>query len=105
MGHTLIFQDITKFKEMEEQMIRFDKMAAIGQLAAGMAHEIRNPLTSLSGAIQMLRSDLVLDPSNKRLMDIILRESERLNSLITDFLLFAQPPKTNQDPLKDRTPP
>jgi two-component system sensor histidine kinase PilS (NtrC family) len=96
MGHTLIFQDITRFKEMEEQMIRFDKMAAIGQLAAGMAHEIRNPLTSLSGAIQMLRSDLVLDPSNKRLMDIILRESERLNSLITDFLLFAQPPKTTK---------
>jgi len=96
MGHTLIFQDITKFKEMEEQMIRFDKMAAIGQLAAGMAHEIRNPLTSLSGAIQMLSSELVLDPSNKRLMEIILRESERLNSLITDFLLFAQPPKTNK---------
>jgi len=96
MGHTLIFQDITKFKEMEEQMIRFDKMAAVGQLAAGMAHEIRNPLTSLSGAIQMLRSELVLDPSNTRLMDIVLRESERLNSLITDFLLFAQPPRTNK---------
>jgi two-component system sensor histidine kinase PilS (NtrC family) len=81
---------------MEEQMIRFDKMAAIGQLAAGMAHEIRNPLTSLSGAIQLLSSELVLDPSNKRLMEIVLRESERLNSLITDFLLFAQPPKTNK---------
>jgi two-component system sensor histidine kinase PilS (NtrC family) len=108
MGHTLIFQDITKFKEMEEQMIRFDKMAAIGQLAAGMAHEIRNPLTSLSGAIQVLRSELVLDPSNTRLMDIILRESERLNSLITDFLLFAQPPKTNKtlskiEPLLEET--
>ena len=96
MGHTLIFQDITKFKEMEEQMIRFDKMAAIGQLAAGMAHEIRNPLTSLTGSIQMLKSELVLDPSNHRLMDIILRESERLNSLITDFLLFAQPPRTHK---------
>ncbi len=62
IGHTLIFQDITRFKEMEEQMKRFDKMAAIDQLAAGMAHEIRNPLASLSGSIQMLKSELSLDP-------------------------------------------
>jgi len=96
IGHTLIFQDITKFKEMEEQMKRFDKMAAIGLLAAGMAHEIRNPLASLSGSIQMLKSELLLDQHQKRLMEIILRESERLNALITDFLLFAQPPQTNK---------
>ena len=96
MGHTLIFKDITTLKEMEQQMIRVDKLAAVGQLAAGMAHEIRNPLTSLSGSIQMLKSELVLDAPNQRLMEIILRESERLNSLITDFLLFAQPPKTNK---------
>jgi len=96
IGHTLIFQDITKFKEMEEQMKRFDKMAAIGLLAAGMAHEIRNPLASLSGSIQMLKSELLLDQNQKQLMEIILRESERLNALITDFLLFAQPPQTNK---------
>ena len=64
IGHTLIFQDITKFKEMEEQMKRFDKMAAVGLLAAGMAHEIRNPLASLSGSIQMLKSELQLDRSS-----------------------------------------
>lgn len=96
IGYTLIFQDITRFKEMEEQMKRSDKMAAIGQLAAGMAHEIRNPLASLGGSIQMLKSELVLDDHQKRLMEIVLRESERLNALITDFLLFAQPPKTNK---------
>jgi two-component system sensor histidine kinase PilS (NtrC family) len=96
IGHTLIFQDITRFKEMEEQMKRLDKMAAIDQLAAGMAHEIRNPLTSLSGSIQMLKSELTLKAHQERLMNIILRESERLNALITDFLLFAQPPKTNK---------
>jgi two-component system sensor histidine kinase PilS (NtrC family) len=96
IGHTLIFQDITKFKEMEEQMKRFDKMAAIGLLAAGMAHEIRNPLASLSGSIQMLKSELPLDHHQQKLMEIILRESERLNALITDFLLFAQPPQTNK---------
>ena len=98
IGHTLIFQDITKIKEMEDQMKRVDKMAAVGLLAAGMAHEIRNPLASLSGSIQMLKSELTLDPSQQRLMEITLRESERLNALITDFLLFAQPPQTHKIP-------
>jgi two-component system sensor histidine kinase PilS (NtrC family) len=96
IGHTLIFRDITRFKEMEEEMKRIDKMAAVGLLAAGMAHEIRNPLASLSGSIQMLKSELLLDDSQQHLMDITLRESERLNALITDFLLFAQPPQTNK---------
>lgn len=96
IGYTLIFQDITRFKEMEEQMKRFDRMAAIGSLAAGMAHEIRNPLASLSGSIQMLKSELLLDSQQEHLMEIILRESERLNALITDFLLFAHPPQMNR---------
>jgi two-component system sensor histidine kinase PilS (NtrC family) len=98
IGHTLIFQDITKIKEMEDHMKRVDKMAAIGLLAAGMAHEIRNPLASLSGSIQMLKSELVLSEYQQRLMEITIRESERLNALITDFLLFAQPPQTNKMP-------
>jgi two-component system sensor histidine kinase PilS (NtrC family) len=98
IGHTLIFQDITRFKEMEDQMKRFDKMAAIGLLAAGMAHEIRNPLASLSGSIQMLKSELILDHHQYHLMEITLRESERLNALITDFLLYAQPPQTHKIP-------
>jgi two-component system sensor histidine kinase PilS (NtrC family) len=98
IGYTLIFQDITKFKEMEEQMKRLDKMVAVGSLAAGMAHEIRNPLASLSGSIQMLKSELFLDQHQQHLMEITLRESERLNALITDFLLFAQPPQTNRMP-------
>jgi two-component system sensor histidine kinase PilS (NtrC family) len=96
IGHTLIFQDITKFKEMEEQMKRVDKMAAVGALAAGMAHEIRNPLASLSGSIQMLKTELTLDDPQQHLMEITLRESERLNALITDFLLFAQPPQSHK---------
>lgn len=98
IGHTLIFQDITKFKEMEEQMNRLDKMGAIGLLAAGMAHEIRNPLASLSGSIQMLKSELRLKRHQQQLMKIILRESERLNALITDFLLFATPPQAGKNP-------
>jgi signal transduction histidine kinase len=83
---------------MEEQMKRFDKMAAVGLLAAGMAHEIRNPLASLSGSIQLLKSELLLDQHQQQLMEITMRESERLNALITDFLLFAQPPQTNKMP-------
>jgi len=96
-GKTFIFQDITRFKEMEEQVKRSDRMATIGEFAAGIAHEIRNPLTSLSGSIQVLKEDLELKGANRHLMDIILRESERLNNLITDFLLFAQPSRINKE--------
>jgi two-component system sensor histidine kinase PilS (NtrC family) len=60
-------------------------------LAAGIAHEVRNPLASMSGSIQLLKRELKLDPESKRLMDIVLRETDRLNLLISEFLLFAQP--------------
>jgi two-component system sensor histidine kinase PilS (NtrC family) len=90
-GTILIFQDLTRFKEMEEKIKRAEKLAAIGQLAAGIAHEIRNPLASMSGSIQLLEKELRLDPESKRLMDIVLRETDRLNLLISEFLLFAQP--------------
>jgi two-component system sensor histidine kinase PilS (NtrC family) len=99
IGKTFIFQDITKFKEMEEQVKRSDRMATIGEFAAGIAHEIRNPLTSLSGSIQVLKEELKLKGANRHLMDIILRESERLNNLITDFLLFAQPSRIQREKL------
>ena len=98
-GKTFIFQDITRFKEMEEQIKRSDRMATIGEFAAGIAHEIRNPLTSLSGSIQVLKEEVKVKGANRHLMDIILRESERLNNLITDFLLFAQPLRMNKEKL------
>lgn len=90
-GHLLIFQDLTLYKRMEEELRRAEKLAAVGELAAGLAHEIRNPLASLYGAIQVLGGELNLSGSNERLMQIILQESERLNDLIRDFLLFASP--------------
>ena len=93
VGSILIFQDITRIKEMEEQIKRADRMVSIGQMAAGIAHEIRNPLASLTGSIQVLKEETSLGDSNQNLMNIIIRESERLNRLVTDFLLFAQPPK------------
>lgn len=86
-----IFQDLTKIKEMEKEVKRREKMAMIGELAAGMAHEIRNPLASLSGSMQILRQELSLRDDHERLMKIALREMDRLNRTITDFLLYAKP--------------
>ena len=74
-------------------------LASIGQLAAGIAHEIRNPLASISGAIQLLKDEKESNDSTQKLMEIILAESSRLNHLITDFLLYAQPPKLNKKPV------
>ncbi len=90
-GITCIFQDLTELKDMEEQIARADRLAAIGQLAAGVAHEIRNPLASIIGSIQMLQSELNLTEENQALMDIILKESARLDRILTDFLLYARP--------------
>ena len=91
IGHIVIFQDLTRLKEMEDELRRADRLKALGGLAAGMAHEIRNPLASISGSIQVLSDDLELSHDDKHLMDIILRETERLNALVTDFLVFAKP--------------
>jgi two-component system sensor histidine kinase PilS (NtrC family) len=91
--HGLIFnfQDITAIRAMEVEIKRGEQLAAVGRLSAAIAHEIRNPLASISGSIQLLRSELVLEASNQRLMDIIAREIERLNTIITDFLAYARP--------------
>ncbi len=91
LGHLIVFQDLSYYKQMEEELKRAEKLAAIGEMAAGLAHEIRNPLASLYGSIQLLQNELSLEGSQMRLMNIILKESERLNGLITDFLQFASP--------------
>lgn len=90
-GLICIFQDLTELKEMEEQIARADRLAAIGQLAAGVAHEIRNPLASITGSIQMLKSELDLSEDDQALMEIILRESDRLDNILADFLNYARP--------------
>jgi two-component system sensor histidine kinase PilS (NtrC family) len=77
---------------MEQHVKRVEKMAALGEMAAGLAHEIKNPLASISGAIQLLREEVRSDPDHDRLMQIILREADRLSSLVGDFLLYARPP-------------
>jgi two-component system sensor histidine kinase PilS (NtrC family) len=90
-GLIVNFQDITAIRAMEVEMKRAEQLAAVGRLSAAIAHEIRNPLASISGSIQLLRSALVLDDSNQRLMEIVAREIERLNAIITDFLAYARP--------------
>ncbi|MBN1849950.1 MAG: PAS domain-containing protein [Deltaproteobacteria bacterium] len=94
-GQILIFQDMTEIKKIEEEMRRVEGLALIGELAAGIAHEIRNPMASISGSIQMLNENPGMDDVNGRLMDIVLREINRLNHLVNDFLLFARPKSTN----------
>jgi two-component system, NtrC family, sensor histidine kinase PilS len=90
-GTIFLFQDVTEIMRIEAEMKRVEDLALIGELAAGMAHEIRNPMASISGSIQMLRDGLDAEDVNSRLMDIIMRETERLNRLIGDFLSFARP--------------
>jgi two-component system sensor histidine kinase PilS (NtrC family) len=77
---------------MEMHVERVEKMAAIGEMGAGLAHEIKNPLASLTGSIQLLREDFQYNPYHDKLMQIILREADRLSVLVNDFLMFARPP-------------
>jgi two-component system sensor histidine kinase PilS (NtrC family) len=90
-GQILFFQDMTAMRQIEAEMKKVEGLALAGQLAAGIAHEIRNPMASISGSIQILKEGLKKDAMSSRLMDIILREISRLNHLVSDFLLFARP--------------
>ena len=90
-GTVITFQDLTHIRALEETSRRQDRLAAIGRMAASIAHEIRNPLAAMRGSIQMLRADMSSDSSQTELMEIILRESDRLNRIISDFLSYARP--------------
>ena len=90
-GLLFTFQDVTKIKKLERDSAIQQRLAAVGEMAAGIAHEIRNPLASMSGSIQILRQELPLSSEQEQLMDIVLRESERLNTTIRSFLAYARP--------------
>ncbi|SNB45840.1 nitrogen regulation protein NR(II) [Geobacter sp. DSM 9736] len=92
-GVIVIFQDLTRLKRMEEELKKADRLSAIGQLAAHIAHEIRNPLASISGSVQLLAQEVAADANNGKLIDIVVRETDRLNKLIHDFLAYARPVK------------
>ena len=94
-GLIVTFQDLTEIRSMEESVRRKDRLAAVGRVAAGLAHEIRNPLGAMRGAIQVLESNFQKDTPQAALMDIVLRESDRLNKIITNFLTYARPRVNN----------
>lgn len=96
IGNILIFQDLTVIKGMERQIEKNKQLAFVGEMAAGLAHEIRNPLASISGPIQMLSEDLRLDETDKRLMQIILSGKDRLEGFVKDFLLLARPKQSER---------
>jgi two-component system sensor histidine kinase PilS (NtrC family) len=86
-----VCQDLSTIKQMEQRMRQADRLAAVGRLSANMAHEIRNPLASISGAVEALARDLPPDHTRSQLVEIVLRESARLNQIVGDFLEYARP--------------
>jgi two-component system sensor histidine kinase PilS (NtrC family) len=90
-GFLLTFQDVTAARKQDREARAQQRLAAVGEMAAGIAHEIRNPLASMAGSIQLLRQELPLTTDQSQLMDIVLRESDRLNETIRSFLAYARP--------------
>ena len=90
-GFIISFKDLTEIKRLEERLLHADKLAAIGELSARIAHEIRNPLAAISGSVQLIAQGNNVDSADRKLFAIVLREAERLNGLITDFLSYAKP--------------
>ena len=101
-GFILVFEDLTEINFMQKKMLRTEQLAAVGRFSAGLAHEIRNPLTSLSGSIQVLAKGLNLEDSYKKLMNIVIKETDRLNAILSDFLTYSQP-KKNTNTIVDLT--
>lgn len=90
IGNILIFQNITQIKQMEKALEKNKNMALIGEMAAGWAHEIRNPLAAITGSIELLKQGLNLDGTNKRLMEIVLRGKDQLENFVRNFLTLAR---------------
>jgi two-component system sensor histidine kinase PilS (NtrC family) len=91
IGNIVIFQDLTKIKQMEKKLEKSKNMALIGEMAAGLAHEMRNPLAAITGSIELLGQGLKLDGTDERLMQIILRGKDQLDGFARDFLSLARP--------------
>lgn len=98
-GHVWVFDDVTELREMEQELRKQERMAAIGAMSAGIAHEIRNPLASITGSLNLLRGELELGPEQEQLARIITRETERLNQTINDFLAYARPTTPDRKPV------
>jgi len=93
-GVIAIFSDLTEAKELEGKVRAADRLAAVGELSACIAHEIRNPLAAISGSVEVLRKELTLEAENRQLMDLIVKESDRLTKMLTKFLQYARIERT-----------
>jgi two-component system sensor histidine kinase PilS (NtrC family) len=91
IGTIIVFQDLTQWRRLQDELRLKDRMAAAGELAAGIAHEVGNPLAAISGSVQLLSAALPADDGQRKLLDIILKESHRLDRTIKGFLRFARP--------------
>jgi two-component system sensor histidine kinase PilS (NtrC family) len=96
VGMIIDFQDLTKLKQMERELKKADRLAAIGELSARIAHEIRNPLAAVSGSVQLISMRENIAEEDQKLLQIVIRETERLNKLVTDFLDYARPISVNR---------
>jgi two-component system, NtrC family, sensor histidine kinase PilS len=90
LGFVYSFDDLTEIRRLEREVRMQDRLAAVGRLAAAIAHEIRNPLTSIAGSVSMLSDAPSLNPEERHLLQIVIRESDRLNNIITDFLAYSR---------------
>jgi two-component system sensor histidine kinase PilS (NtrC family) len=93
-GIIAIFSDLTEAKRLEAKMRTADRLAAVGELSASIAHEIRNPLAAISGSVEVLSHDLEVSDENERLMRLIIKESDRLTKILSEFLLYARIDRT-----------
>jgi len=90
IGYVYVLDDLTEIRRLEREVRMQDRLAAVGRLAAAIAHEIRNPLTSIAGSVSMLSGVPEMNEDHRRLLDIVTRESQRLNAIITDFLAYSR---------------
>jgi two-component system sensor histidine kinase PilS (NtrC family) len=90
IGYVYTFDDLTDIRRLEREIRMRDRLSAVGRMAAGIAHEIRNPLSSIAGSVQVLSGISNLNEEQRTLVDIVTRESERLNSIISDFLIYSR---------------
>lgn len=97
-GYSVIFQDLTESRQLRQELQLKDRMAAVGELGAGIAHELGNPLAAITGSVQMLSQSLSADSPQHKLLDIILKEGERLDRTIKSFLRFARPKERSSVP-------
>ncbi|MEO1335733.1 MAG: ATP-binding protein, partial [Myxococcota bacterium] len=96
----VVFQDLTDIVRLKEAVERAERLATVGKFAAGLAHEVRNPLASMCASIDVLKESIDPPPAMKRLMNNVVREADRLNALITDFLAFARPRPLRAEPVE-----